>query len=209
MRSFEDHFVERKTIGDQKDWLKTAVAFANSAPLDYRPVLFIGVRNQIETPQANLDSLQQTLNRELKKAYPPIIYSPTIVSDGTNQALAVVIFPTEDRPHFSGPAFIRKGSETFEASELQFQQLIAKRNSKVRRILEYLDKPVTVMNIQRGPVYTSESYWPEGSKVLYCDQFCVTLGAAPNQDNRLSFPLEDVTISFDNKLQRLELKIRR
>ena len=32
MRRFEDHFVERKTANDKKDWLKTLVAFANSTP---------------------------------------------------------------------------------------------------------------------------------------------------------------------------------
>ena len=40
MRNFEDHLVERKTVKDEKDWKKTAVAFANSVPVRdsrYRP----------------------------------------------------------------------------------------------------------------------------------------------------------------------------
>jgi len=32
LRNFEDQFVERKTSGDSKDWLKTVIGFANSAP---------------------------------------------------------------------------------------------------------------------------------------------------------------------------------
>ncbi len=32
MKRFEDNFAERKPLGDRKDWLKTAVAFANSTP---------------------------------------------------------------------------------------------------------------------------------------------------------------------------------
>jgi len=58
MRNFEDHFVERKTSGNSKDWIKTVVGFANSAPDGYPCVLFIGVKDNgdIETPQVNLDS---------------------------------------------------------------------------------------------------------------------------------------------------------
>jgi len=33
MRNFEDHLVERKVSKDEKDWKKTVVAFANSAPV--------------------------------------------------------------------------------------------------------------------------------------------------------------------------------
>jgi hypothetical protein len=32
LRNFEDQFVERKTVGDSRDWTKTVVGFANSAP---------------------------------------------------------------------------------------------------------------------------------------------------------------------------------
>jgi predicted HTH transcriptional regulator len=45
MRNFEDHMVERKTVKDEKDWKRTAVAFANSAPIGYPAVLYIGVRD--------------------------------------------------------------------------------------------------------------------------------------------------------------------
>ena len=37
LKNFKDHFVERKTSGDKRDWLKTVVAFANSAPNGYPP----------------------------------------------------------------------------------------------------------------------------------------------------------------------------
>ena len=48
MQNLEDHFVERKTLGDSKDWLKTVVAFANSAPNGYPCVLYIGVKDHDE-----------------------------------------------------------------------------------------------------------------------------------------------------------------
>ena len=45
MRNFEDHLVERKVVKDEKDWKKTAVAFANSVPVGLPAVLYIGVRD--------------------------------------------------------------------------------------------------------------------------------------------------------------------
>jgi|ERR1700730_1870959 len=148
--NFEDHFVERKTSGDLKDCLKTVVGFANTAPDGYPCVLFIGVKNggEIETPQVNLDTLQKTLNRELQKAYPAVTYLPRIIGERGLQALAVVVFGSEQRPHFTGPSYICKGSETFEASEGEFLELIAKRNSKANKILSYKNMAVTVVNRQ-------------------------------------------------------------
>ena len=73
LQSFEDAFVERKTCGDSKDWLKTVVAFANSTPVDYPAVLFVGVKDD-GTPEekpVDLDSLQRTLSKQLTNAYPP------------------------------------------------------------------------------------------------------------------------------------------
>lgn len=146
MRNFEDHFVERKTSGDYKDWTKTVVAFANSAPLDYPCVLFIGVKDDgtIESPQVNLDTLQKSFNREMDKIYPPPPYLPKIINDADKQALAVIVLGSSLRPHFAGPAYIRKGSETEVASEEAFQQLVQQRLSKVRELSKWLKKPVTV-----------------------------------------------------------------
>ena len=45
LRNFEDTFVERKTVSDQKDWLPAVVGFANSVPIDYPGALFIGVKD--------------------------------------------------------------------------------------------------------------------------------------------------------------------
>ena len=45
LKNFEDQFVERKTASDSKDWVKTAVAFANSAVEGLPCVLFIGAKD--------------------------------------------------------------------------------------------------------------------------------------------------------------------
>src|SRR5215467_11391078 len=94
LKNFEDHFVERKTSGDSKDdWVKTAVAFANSAPSDFPCVLYIGVRDNgdLEEKQIDLDGLQKKFNRAMTAVYPPVPYIPKIISVGGRQCLAVIV----------------------------------------------------------------------------------------------------------------------
>src|SRR6266567_995778 len=130
MRNFEDHLVERKTVKDEKDWKKTAVAFANSVPVGLPAVLYIGVRDdgEFELPQRNLDEAQKRFNSQMQKVFPRIAYVPKIISENDQQALAVIIPGSELRPHFAGLSYVRRGSETYEASEQEFEELIAQRS---------------------------------------------------------------------------------
>jgi predicted HTH transcriptional regulator len=211
MRNFEDHLVERKVVSDEKDWKKTAIAFANSVPVGLPAVLYIGVKDngEIETPQRNLDEIQRKFNSKMEHVYPRIFYVPKIVRENGRQALAFIIPGSELRPHFAGLSYVRKGSETREASEEQFNSLIAQRNSKTSRILSWKDKKITVVNrlsVGRiaGPGGT-EGQWPDNTAVVNCDQFYVTLqiGADPE----FSFPLNRVEINFDNMRHRLQLEV--
>jgi len=208
LHNYEDHSVERKTSADSKDWLKTVVAFANSAPDDFPCVLYIGVRDtgEIETPQVNLDSIQKSFNKEMKKVYPPPPYFPKVIEENGRQALAVVVLGSRMRPHFAGPSYVRKGSESIEATDEQLNELIARRGSKANLILQSRGSNVTVINRQvtgNGQVY--ESSWPP-TEVADCNQFYITLETG-SERTRKSFPLERVGISFDNQLQRLQLEI--
>jgi predicted HTH transcriptional regulator len=162
MHNFEDHFVERKTSSDGKDWLKSIVAFANSTPIDSYSVLFIGVRDsgEIEPPKTDLDKLQRNLNQQLKNVQPTISYLQKIVSENGRQALAVIVPYSSRRPHFSGPAFIRRGSENLPASPEELNLLIQSRDTKVARILAHKGEHVHVVNSLRTPHGASESYWP-------------------------------------------------
>ena len=83
LKNCEDYFVERKTSGDSKDWLKTVVAFANSAPIGWPAVLYVGVKDGGEIEQdLNLDNLQKTLSKKLASAYPPIFYLTRVLEAG-------------------------------------------------------------------------------------------------------------------------------
>ena len=209
MKNFEDHLVERKVVSDDKDWKKTAVAFANSAPMGVPAVLYIGVRNngEIETPQRNLDETQKKFNAQMQRVFPRIAYIPKIISRNGQQALAVIIPGSELRPHFAGLSYVRRGSETKEASEEQFDELVAQHDSKAASILKWKGEAVTVVNRQQFSNYVSETSWNETTRVVFCNQFYVTLQM--NTDWPQSFPLSRVDINFDNSRKRLQLLVMR
>jgi predicted HTH transcriptional regulator len=63
LQNTEDPYVERKTEGDFKDVLKTAVAFANSLPSGIPGVVFIPVTDHGEVQSGpNLDHLQKKIS---------------------------------------------------------------------------------------------------------------------------------------------------
>jgi hypothetical protein len=204
MRNFEDHLVERKVVKDERDWKKTAVAFANSVPVGLPAVLYIGVRDtgEIETPQHNLDEVEKKFNRHMEKVYPRIAYVPKIITDNGLQALAVVIPGSELRPHFAGLSYVRRGSESIESSEEQFSELIAQRNSKTALLLQSKGKSVTVFIRTED----SEIPWPTSTVLVACNQFYVTLKKFDHEPAH-SFPLSRVEISFDNLRNTLQLEI--
>lgn len=206
--NFEDHFVERKTVADLNDSLKTVVAFANSAPIGVPCILYIGVRDdgQFETKAHDFDSVQKTLNRMFQKTYPRVPYFPKIITNGRSTALAVIVYGSEQRPHFSGPSYIRRGSETFEASVDQFARLIAMRDTKVYFLTQHIGELVTVVNISvLGNGTIMRGSWGTVPKIVDCNQFWLTLqspGAQPQ-----CFILRDVDITYSHAHKRVELEI--
>jgi Putative DNA-binding domain len=204
MKNFEDHFVERKVVSDAKDWRKTAVAFANSAPIGIPAVLYIGVKDsgEIETPQKNLDEAQKKFNTQMQKVYPRIPYVPKIISEHGLQALAVIIPGSELRPHFAGPSYVRRGSQSDPASEEQFAELIAQRNSKATLILQWKRKSITASTRTAD----SEIPWPINTVLLDCNQFYATFQKYLHEPP-ISLPLSRIEINFDNLRNRLQLEI--
>jgi hypothetical protein len=206
LTNFENSFVERKSAGDSKDWLKTVVGFANTIPKGYPAIMFVGVKDDgtIEVP-ANLDKLQKTLSEKLAEAYPTIYYLTRVLERGGEQFLAVIIPGSERRPHFAGQAFVRDGSKTVIASGPQFDRLIAERNSKAYEILKWRGKNVTLAlytgwALFRRPNFAAEIF------IIDCNQFYVTYAVSPDKKSSFSQPLASVEVSFDHRYQRLELR---
>ena len=123
LKSSESHWVERKPPGANSAEIRsTLVGFANSLSEGQHAVLFIGVSNDGK-PQAvvNADKLQKTVTQIAEQdCYPPVKCEPTAFRVDGVELVAVVVGPSSNRPHFSGHAYIRVGSETKKASTEQF-----------------------------------------------------------------------------------------
>lgn len=213
LRNEEDNFVERKTVADQSDVLRVAVSFANSAPIGMPCVLFLGVKNdgtcEDRNPKPDLDDLQIKVNRKLKHAYPRVPYMLRVLQTGPNQVLAVVVFGSELRPHFAGASFVRRGSETVDATQEQLNLLIAQRSSKVYRLSAHIGKQVT-LSTKRLQGDGTFKVVPEAAMITDCNESWVTVERYQlNPPDFSSFPLERVDLSFDNKTKRLELYVTR
>ena len=205
LKNIEDSTVERKTASDYRDCLKTAVSFSNSLPADDPGIIFVGVGND-GTVQDNLNlySLQRDVSKELRKIYPPIYPQMKAMKDATGKEfLAVIVRGSVERPHFSGPAYVRDGEQTREASEPQFERLIAERSSKVREILKWHGSQITLRLPKVEYTIAGTSRTEHGdilsAHVLACNQFCATLQVmrSGNDSSLASIPLSKLEISFD------------
>lgn len=209
----EDSTVERKTASDHRDCRKTAVAFSNSLPVDDPGIIFVGVGNDgTVQDNCNLESLQKKVSEQINKVYPPIYPQMKVMAnkDG-KQFLAVIVRGSAQRPHFAGPSYIRDGMRSKEASEQQFERLIAERNSKAREILKWRGRQITV-GWQLEVVKLGSTEVVIGTRamrtVIDCNQFYAILEEPSSERVRESFPLAELEIAFDDKGNRLELRVK-
>jgi Schlafen, AlbA_2 len=207
----EDSFVERKTVNDTGDCLKTVVAFANTVPIGYPAILFVGVRNNGEPEEiSDLDKLQRKLSAKIEEAYPLIYTTTHVLAKDGKRFLAVIVPGSEGRPHFAGQAYIRDGSKSIPASEIQFNRLIAERLSKTYEILRWKGKSVTLTQPLREHMVNATTNWVQPKHVqavvLDCTQHYVTLTNL-GANNWVSHPLTLIELSYDNGRKRLELRL--
>jgi hypothetical protein len=206
----EDHFTERKSKSDKGGWLRTTVAFANSAPIGYPALLFVGVTDQgVITDNGKIEDLMKSYSDTISaNSYPPIYTMPRVFTHNGKSCIAVTIPGSAGRPHFSGMSYIRDGTQTKPASEEQFAALIAQRSSKARMILEWKGKTVTHQNLQNRGTHLSSS--SGGYPVVAdCNEFFVTLrfgsGTPSEAFSYRSIPLTWIELSFDDVHKRLKI----
>jgi predicted HTH transcriptional regulator len=134
----EDAFVERKLEStNDREIRKELVAFANSVPDNANAVLFLGVADNGKTiGVSNTDEKQKKVRKIAEQdCYPPISVQMYVIPIKNQSVLAVVIPASRDKPHFSGQAFVRVGSESKAASKAQYEYLINSRNDVCHEIL--------------------------------------------------------------------------
>ena len=226
LQSSENHWVERKKSFHRSIVKEAIVGFANAVPEDQHAVLFIGAGPDGRYYQVeNIDKIQRDIrNIALEECFPKIQCTPTTLQADDVEIIAVVVEFSKDRPHFAGHAFVRVGSETVKASQRLFEELVASRNDKARRILREKGKVVSVVSFDPSPIRVhisgssrlakrlSSQSRPEEHyrecRVEDCDTFVlrymdITLG------ENFAVPLEKVKISYDTSRSRLQLNVDR
>ncbi len=199
LKCTEDPYVERKGRNDIRDILKTAVAFTNSLPIGAPGVIFFPADNQGNTQDGvDLDKAQKEITNRLSRAYPPLPFTYKVCRSEGKEIIACVVWGSEERPHFSGQAFIRDGSQTLPASKEKFEELIHMRSSKIREILKWKGKQVVV----GGPGF-QEHLHKQGT-LLDCNQFWVTI-SMPNGER--AFPLSKICLSIVPSTKMLYLEV--
>lgn len=217
---WEDALLERKVQSDLKDLLKTLVAFANSVRPGHIAVILIGERND-GTVQGvdNADNIQKQVRDTCDKIYPPILWRARVYESDNKTCVRVEIEYDGETPHFGGPAWVRRGSVTEQASGDVFQRLIEFRLSKVRELANWIDREITVapdtgvseifdLRKHGGTTRHVHPRWSselENVILRSVNGFWVTL---ETETQRQSEPLDKVTLSWDNKNDHLKLLIR-
>jgi predicted HTH transcriptional regulator len=154
------------------------------------------------------EKLQVKISQEIGEIYPPIL--PQILTreiDG-KKFIIVVVQGSIERPHFAGPSYVRKDSQSVKASEPQFNALIASRNSKTSEILKWKDRVVTLDMIQVEDLRRfSRVHNSYARTVRDCNQFFVTLEQSQGEPRFSSFALRQVEIVYDHIGNRLKLEV--
>ena len=211
LNNHEDGFTERKPQGAKpSDFRQTLVAFANSVPEGQTAVLFIGVANDgkpigVENPDSLQKKLRQIAERD---CYPPVKYQSQVLPVDGRSVVAVIVEASVDRPHFSGPAFVRKGCESVAASPEMYEELIASRNSKAGKILRNKGAVVTLAahEVWLG---IGKSVWVPSQcecRIEGCDAHVVDLQDL-GSGRYLSVPLDKIRINKDHTKRRLKLEV--
>ena len=207
LRSTEHDFVERKPLKQNGEWLQAAVAFANSAPVGWPSVLFIGVddKGNPQAPPDKLESLLTSISDTLDKAYPPIYRHVVPLVMGDLACAAVIVLGSPDRPHFAGRAYVRSANMTKDASEQQFDALVADRLSVAREIRKCIDQRVIVEHFRTG--YSGVQARTTGV-VVACGPHFVTLrvGETGTPGTLKSYPLRRIDLSFNHSEEMLVLQ---
>jgi hypothetical protein len=146
----EDNFLERKSAGVKPGEIRQAiVSFANSVPPGRFAVLYIGVHDKTGKIEGvkSTDALQQRVREALDDCYPPITYRSEVLEINGRHVVAVVVTASDEKPHFSGPSFVRVGSQSVKASKEQFQKLIDSRTGKCAALLALQGPVVSVHGV--------------------------------------------------------------
>ncbi len=202
----EDGLTERKPeAAGERDFKETVCAFANSVPLGTEGILFVGVSDKTGEILGckGVDSLQKTISKIcFNDCYPPIPLRLESREFDGKIVLAVIIPHSTQRPHFSGHAFRRVGSENKKSDEAAYSDFIVARSSVGAKLLEYRGKQVLIRSQGKklGDSKPLPPNYSEGGQFLIeaCDAHTVTLQNI-SSGQKLFEQIENFSVSRDPK----------
>jgi hypothetical protein len=199
----EDGLTERKPEGaGERDFKETVVAFANAVPQGSEGVLFIGVSDKGDILGCSgVESLQKTVTRICtNECYPPIAARLESRQFDGKDVLAVIVPHSTQRPHFSGHAFRRVGSQNLKSDEAAYSDFIVARSSVGAKILENKGKVVLVRSVGKklgDPKPVPPNYSEHGQFVIKaCDPHTVTLESTASNRNYVE-QIENFSVSSE------------
>jgi hypothetical protein len=218
----EDSLREKKVENDLKDLMKTMVAFANSVAPGDTAKIFIGeMDNGTVQGVTNTDKIQKAVVKEAEKIYPEIYYKTEVYEREGKPCVRVDIKHNGLAPHFGGPAWVRRGSETLKATEELYQQLVDQRQSTTRVLLQWVNKDVTVwwrhprIEQRLNTSYTLEEQLATIARVsthwvTFSVHFATPLGRSQVRRESIDFsePIEKLLLSWDDEKGHLKVEVR-
>ena len=211
----EDSLRENKLESDLKDLLKTLVAFANSVRPGDTARIFIGEQDDgTIRGVSNPDNIQKNVRREADKIYPEIYFKTEVYERNGRQCVRVDIRHNGLSPHFAGAAWVRRGSETIKATESLYQQMVDLRLEKVRFLLQWLGRDITVEGIHaaaHAAGVRSSFEWSAGVRVATLQSVnahWVTFKIYSTPPMEKSEPIEKLLLSWDDKERRLKVLLK-
>lgn len=196
--------LERKPEGaGEKDFKQTVVAFANSVPDGTEAVLFIGVENKSGKILGctGVESLQRTITNICNnECYPAIVHRLESKKFEGKDVLAVVISASAQRPHFSGHAFRRVGSQSLKSDEAMYSDFIVSRSSVGAKVLQNRGRAVQIkaQGKRLGDPAPLPPTYSEGGRYLIteCNPHTVTFQKLSSQQFYVE-QFENIAISYD------------
>lgn len=188
----EDAWVERKPSFNEHDVRRTVVGFANSLGSGQTAVMFIGADNGGKhRGLAKADETEGKILNALQRCYPAIPFQtyvmPVDVEGRQIEIVAIVVRYSENRPHFTGRAYVRRGSSTIEASREMFLELIASQNEKARRLLQFKGRKVWFR------ISCESGLWYEHEGIIdFCDAATIRLTQMDGQRVLWTFSTETI-----------------
>jgi len=166
------------------------IGTAESLGLDVKAV-------SLQPADYDFEKLQKSISKRIGEAWPPIYFVTHILNKDEHEFVAVVVYGSPNRPHFSGRVLVRVGPENRDASEEQYDSLVAQRNRKFRALRKLLGQEVFwhATNYMAGN---------DNGEIVECNEFYLTVTA---RDDLRSFPVDWITLSYDPRNKRYKIII--